>query len=283
MHYPSIAAAAAILFALPQAALAQKDREQAEQVFRVTEAPKGEHEYKQGDYLLRVPLVWARAAVLSEAVTVTAGARSETIAAGSVLPEETLLEAENSKTFFTAYCTPRKAAERVLDKGVGAALFGGSLNRKLIRDMSDAQFCLADRDGDGRLEQSLLVGDGWGDARSPHSIAPVAYEKRDDAPISPNDEVRFHFAKAGRSEVTFVLEILQQGKLRGFETIGGERRVRALPTGKSLPLRIGMYGTEFELVAYDTATKSVRIRWSEAVPAESRIVVSDKLVFHYSF
>ena len=284
MHYWKLAAAAA-LFAAPGSALAQRDREQSPQLFIPASGTGGEATYKVGDYVLRVPLVWARAAILTEGVTVTAGDRTETLAAGMALPDEILLEAEESKTFFTAFCTPRKAAERGLDGGLGGALFGGSLTRSLVRSATDAQFCLVDSDSDGKFDKSMLVGAGWGEVRTPRAITPVGFERRANVPISAEDEVRIQLRAVGKSQVGFRLEIVQQGNKRAFQYIGGSNGVIAtrdnwIGTKKGLPQFGEIYGAEFEITAFDRAARTVTIRWLP-VPRDRAMAIPDGFVIHW--
>jgi hypothetical protein len=269
---------------LPSEAIAQRDREQSPQLFMANSGPRVEKSYYEGQDILRVPIVWHRAAVLRAKVILQAGDRADILLSGTALPEERLLEAKKSKTFFTAYCTPREARERSFDGMTGT---GPLLAALITKNTTDAQFCLADRDGDGRFEQSLLVGAGWGSARKPRAITPVPYEVRNDVPISPDDEVRINFFASDRAGPRMVLEIHQQGAPRVFDYISASgrftvaNRENRLDLSGSFPQRFAIFGAEFEITGYDREAKKVTVRWPEDAEADRRLAIPDGISYSY--
>ncbi len=257
-----------------------KDREQSPQVYLPNSMPRGEQTVKVGDEIAVLPLVYTRAATIDRTIEVSAGGRRQVIAAGTVLPAEFLLDSQNGTDGVVAYCTPRKASERKVDKGMGAALFGGSLIRGIIRSATDAQFCLADRDHDGRAEVSMLVGNGWGPERAPKAIDPVPMTVANDVRVSANDDaVRIVFTGGGKSGPSFKFAVIQQGSSRGFTTFGGERAVSSVSGKHGWPQRASIASAVFVVTGYDPVARTVTIKWPDDVQADERIEVEDGL--HY--
>lgn len=278
--------AAAYLCAAPLSALAQQDRDQSPQLFLPNATPRGDQTYKVGEYILRAPILWYRAAIVRQEIVVTAGDRTQTLTVGTALPEEQLLTAENSGQFFTAYCTPRKASERLFegDQSVAGRLLAG-----LVKSTTDAQFCLVDRDKDGRFDESLLVGSGWGELRTPAAITPTPYEIATDVPISPQDEVRIKFAGRPGAGPLFILEIIQQGRPRRFDFISSGGRYTAVANrenrimlGIEQPQRETIYGAEFIIIDYNREEKTVGLRWPADVNARLHMQIPDGMSTPYT-
>jgi hypothetical protein len=271
---------AAVALTVCGTAHAQIDRRQADQVFIANSGPRGEVTYKAGDTVLRVPLVWEKAARLGKDVTVTAGDRTVTLTAGTILPLEGLLERQDSRKFFLAYCTPNK---QIMPRVTGDVSLGRELGSMLWRSMTDGQTCLADRDRDGSFEQSMVVGAGWGDERTPRTIEPVGYERLDDAPISPKDEVRIRLTGVSATTATFILDIVQRGTALTFDQVGdgsgATDRKTKVPIAQGLPIPMEIYGASFEILAVDPRAKTVTIHWPEGASLRVRKVIPDTVEY----
>ena len=177
-------------------------------------------EYHAGDLVFDLPIRWATAATTSAPLTAQTDAAREQIAAGAVLPMQML--ASSNGVEIKAYCTPRRAAERTAERGaLGVLLGGGSLWRGLIRGATDRQTCFIDSDGDAQVDQSLLVGDGSPDARTPRPISPVKVQFMELVPVSSADRAQLYLTKIGRNWAEFTLRIVQQGHPRVFTEMSG--------------------------------------------------------------
>jgi len=256
-----------------------KDREQAAQIYRPNAAMRSARKLMVGDDVLIAPLVWTRAATVGRGVDVSVGDRRDFISQGDVLPEEFIANAQGSSDGFVAYCMPRKAKERGVDRMNGGAA-GLMLARSFVRSMNDAQFCLVDRDKDGQADASILVGAGWGPQRSMRPISPVPLAVANDVQISAHDDlVRIGFRDANKSGPTFEFEIRQQGEDRSFSTWGGQRSVLSYKAAKGWPQRVTIAGATFVITGYDPVAKTVTIEWPEDVDRNLRINISDGVTY----
>lgn len=256
-----------------------RDREQAAQIYRPNIGKRGIQKLMEGDDVLVVPLVWTRAATVGRGVDVSAGDRRDFISQGDVLPEEFIANAQGSSNGFIAYCMPRKAKERSVDRMNGGAA-GLMLARKFMRSANDAQFCLVDRDKDGQADASILVGNGWGPQRSVRPIAPVPLATANDVQISPHDDlVRISFRDAHKSGPSFEFEIRQQGDDRSFSTWRGQRSILSYKAANGWPQRVTIAGATFVITGYDSVAKTVTIEWPEDVDRNLRINISDDVTY----
>lgn len=243
---------------------------------------EGTRRHAVRDIVLDVPLLWAGAATLREPVRIEGHGEAQELPAGTVLPMQMI--GPSGAEPVPAFCTPRRAAERAAERGaLGALLGGGSLWRGIIRRATDRQACVIDADGDGRVESSVILGDGPPEARRPRPLAPAAVELAQLQPIGERDRFRIKLVRVdGRGRwAEFELQIEQQGDLRRFDEMSGRwgrttriTRVRATPDGAGTG---NIAGTLFNLVSADGAARSAEIRWSEKPARDLAIVIPDAL------
>ena len=241
---------------------------------------RGVQVFNKGQVILDVPLRWSAAATVRDAVTFSADGKSETIAAGTALP--LLVLGDESGSQVTAYCTPRRAAERSAERGgLGMLLGGGSLWRGMIRSATDRQLCLIDADGDGRADQAALVNDGSPTARTPQPIAPVAITIVEGAPISRDDSARIAVSGIGRNWAEFTLTVTQQGYPRRFDSIAGAWGTSSRVTRIKLPENgaksASIFGADFSILAVDPVRQTARIEWTASADQHLIVVIPDKL------
>jgi hypothetical protein len=245
--------------------------------------PRGQFDYKVGDTILTVPLLWARAATLDAPVTIKADTETITLEKNTVLPAAII--GPKAGTVVLAFCTPRKAAERKAEKGgLGILLGGGSLWRSMIRSATDKQFCLIDADRDNKAEQSVMINAGSPQARSPVNITPVPLLVGENVPISPKDNLSIRFADtvAKGKFPTLELNILQQGETRQFDGFSGSwgssNRVTTIGDKKtSWPITTKISAADFTVLGLDPITKILRIEWPAQVDEKQVVVVPDGL------
>lgn len=251
-------------------------RQSAIQLALPNSGPRGVQDYRVGDMVLDVPLFWANAATLRDEVSVQTDETLERLAAGTVLPMQML--AESGGEPLRAYCTPRRGAERAADRGVlGALPAVGWWARRAIRSATDRQLCLIDSDGDGRADQSLVVGDGPPAIRTPHAIAPVAIDIADLVPISSRDRVQIKLTRVGRDWAELTLIILQEGYPRRFSEISGRwgESLRVSRVTQGGPGSI--LGADFWLQTVDRNARTARIEWPAGVDPRQFAVIPDRL------
>lgn len=254
----------------------------AAQVAFPNSGPRGDIAYNEGEYILRVPLLWTDAATLSDPVTITADNQWTTIEAGTALPAATLKSTDGE--ILLAFCTPRKGAERKAEKGIlGTLLGGGSLWRAAIRSATDGQFCLIDADRDGHADHSVMINAGTPAARTPVAITPTPLAVGQLVPISSNDEVRIRLTDiAAKSDrISFEFEILQQGEKRGFTSFstaaGSAERFIHINGKKGWPSDVNVAGGRFEIVNVSGPEKQISLRWPENADKAYAFAVPDGL------
>lgn len=243
-------------------------------------AVEGTRTHGLNDYVLDVPLLWAEAGTLREAVRVEADGSVQELAAGTVLPLH-LIGPEGGDPV-RAFCTPRQAAERAFERGTLAVLFGErSALRGVLRRANDRQTCLIDSDADGRVDSSVILGEGPPEARRPRPLSPAPIELSELQPIGGEDRLRIKLTRLDRRGrwAEFELEIRQQGRRRGFDQIGGpwgsSSRISRIDTAAEGGAAGNLAGTVFSVVAVDGAARTAQIRWSEKPPRDLRVAIPD--------
>lgn len=251
-------------------------RQSAIQLALPNSGPRGVQDYRVGDMVLDLPLFWANAATLRGEANVQTDEALEHLAAGTVLPMQML--AESGGVPLRAYCTPRRGAERAADRGVLGQLPAlGWWVRRAVRAATDRQLCLIDSDGDGRADQSLVVGDGPPAMRTPHAIAPVAIDTADLVPISSDDRVQLQLTRVGRDWAELTLIILQEGDPRRFDEVSGHwgSSLRVSRVTEGGPASI--LGADFSLLTVDRDNRTARIEWPAGVDPRQFAIIPDRL------
>ena len=253
---------------------------QSPQLAYPNSAPRGTQAYHEGDVILTAPLMWEIGARLPQATTIHADEDSENIPAGSVLQGVMLTDTATHRDEM-AYCTPRNAAERKADSGVlGALLGGGSLWRSAIRSATDRQYCLIDSDDDGVADHSVELNAGSAAARRPVAIAPVPLDRDRMIPISAHDDhiqITLLDVSSKGNSARFRIDVIQQGKSRAFDTIGGTRRVTYVDAKHGLPARAEIFHTLFDIVSLDGAGRAAVIKWPDDVDSKAIVPIDDGL------
>ncbi|MFN4097085.1 MAG: hypothetical protein ACK4GG_09980, partial [Sphingomonas sp.] len=159
----------------PVLAHAQKDRQQAPQIILPNQEPRGERSYSKDDYILRTPLRWAVAARVQGEVVATIAQQPLRIEDGALLPLVAVQAQPGTGPFLDVFCTPRKGPKKTMG-GMGLL---GMVGNALHRSWTDAQTCLIDKDGDGRFDHAMLIGDGGAVERVAHPIQSVGFAVED--------------------------------------------------------------------------------------------------------
>jgi hypothetical protein len=240
---------------------------------------RGERLYHDGDVILDIPLVWEAGATLLDPVRVVADDMTLELKPGRILQAVILTENASGKKL-QAFCTQREAAERKADKGaLGVLLGGGSLWRKMIRDATDGQYCLIDRDEDGVAEQSVQINAGTPAARTPIAIPPARLDRQNRVPISPDDKLRLtltHVSVKGTS-FSIRLDIIQQGEPRGFTSFRDQNRLSTISLKNGFPAVMNILGANFEVLRAGGNDRAITILWPENVDPRYALPIPDGL------
>jgi hypothetical protein len=212
----------------------------------------------KGTLAFDFPLRWQSAAVLPTNIEVTADDRHQTLKQGQALVQTRLQFSDPALASAKSFCAPRLADP---ERGIAGILLGGMIARSL----TDGQFCIIDRDGDGVAEMSVLVNAGSPAAREPKPITPVAYTLTPAAIVSEGDSARLLY-HGGKS---FEFQVIEQGHARRFtsftyrdrngsHTFSNFLRPQKLSEGV---YRIDAPGLSFTLAGYDNSTGTAKIEW----------------------
>jgi hypothetical protein len=220
-------------------------------------AVAGSRTLARDEVLWNIPLRWPKAAILEQATQVAADDRRINLNVGDVLVQTRLQFDDPALANAATFCLPRRAEPNK----VAVALIGDLIARSL----SDGQFCIVDKDGDGRAEMSVLINAGSPAARMPVAIAPLPYRTDVGVEIGKGDYARLVY----RSGQKFELEFYEQGSKRRYDTFtsstnfGKEgynsfiRRTKS-PDGSQFFITPG--GT-LRLRSVDSATGAITVEW----------------------
>lgn len=156
--------------------------------------------------LWSIPLRWPKAAILEHPTQIIADDRRVNLNVGDVLVQTRLQFDDPSLASAVSFCLPRRAEPNKM----AVALIGDMIARSL----SDGQFCIIDKDGDGTVEMSVLINAGSPAARTPVAIAPIRYRSDVGVEIGKGDYARLVY----RSGQKFELEFYEQGSKRRYDT-----------------------------------------------------------------
>lgn len=271
---------AAAMLMSPVLAHAQKDRQQAPQIILPNQEPRGERSYSKDDYILRTPLRWAVAARVQGEVVVTIAQQPLRIEDDALLPLVAVQAQPGTGPFLDVFCTPRKGPKKTMG-GMGLL---GMVGNALHRSWTDAQTCLIDKDGDGRFDHAMLIGDGGAVERVAHPIQSVGFAVEQNVPVGPGNEVRIRLSGVSAKRAIFELQIEQRGKTLTFESIESDGapsvdRWSRVQLGSVNPVRAQIFGADFEVIASDVPRKSVTIRWPDTAPRDARREMPEMIVY----
>lgn len=253
-----VVAASAVTFALPHPALAEtKLLAVPPRVIAFEMEAAGSRTLARDEVLWTIPLRWLKAAVLEQSIQVAADERRTNLNAGDVLVQTRLQFDDPALADAVSFCVPRRAEANKL----AVALIGDMIARSL----SDGQFCIVDRNGDGTAEMSVLINAGSPAARMPVAITPVRYRTDVGVEVGKGDYARLVY----RGGQKFEFEIYEQGSKKRYDTLttgtnlGKETYgswIRRTKTSDGSQFFITPGGT-LRLQAFDKATGSITIDW----------------------
>jgi hypothetical protein len=246
----------------------------------------GSKRIKAGDIAFEFPMRWESAAVLPQAVEVSADDRRVVIRSGQALASAQLRFDGPGFANAAAFCIPR-TADPAAKKG--GWMLTNLVGPKLLRSLTDSQFCLIDRDRDGLADHSVLVNGGSPEARTPRPITPVSYNLAPEAIVSEGDSIKILY-RGGKN--SFEMLVVQQGTERLYQTFqfsdakGQHQFSRWLNREKLAggAYRMGAPGLIFNVRDYDPRTKSILVSWDKTdEPAIVPIPDDVKIRYGYGY
>ncbi|HEX4695483.1 hypothetical protein [Sphingomonas sp.] len=238
------------------------------QGFLVSGMPSGDHSYTNGDIVFKAALVWGQVAHLSTDVRLPLDGHAKTLFTDSPLVRVALRNVPGLRNeAVVAYCSPRE----IEDSPAGTMMLG--LLGKFMRSRSDQQYCLADADGDGRLDMGFELRGGSPSARVAQPIAPVAFDVRENMPVSgDNDRISIIYSGTKNGVFWFALDLRQKGKSTKFTTLSAGQYsatpINRVDARRGLPAQANIYGVPITIKAYDSATGAVTLDWRGAETGE---------------
>jgi len=217
----------------------------------------GSRTLARDEVLWSIPLRWPKAAVLEQSTQLAADDRRANVNVGDVLAQTRLQFDDPALAGAVSFCVARRAEPNKL-----ATLLIGDM---IARSLSDGQFCIIDKDGDGSAEMSVLVNAGSAAARTPVAIPPLRYRLDVGVEVGKGDYARLVY----RGGQKFELEFYEQGAKRRYDTfttttnLGRETYgslIRRTKSGDGSQFFLTPGGT-LRLRSFDSATGSVTIDW----------------------
>jgi hypothetical protein len=233
-----------------------------------SEAPQAaglERTVTPGEVLLRAPLGWADAALVSQDVVLEIAGVRETIVSGAYLFGTTSARGGDLATLGSdarIYCGAQSV--NAIGAAMGMATFG--LSNIATRVARVRRFCLVDADADNRFERAFLEGTKRADDQHMIEIAPVPYEAARNRPMGPGNFVQVRYAAGGLIGTSQVfVDVYVGNAMQGIDAIytGGGRspvRSRAMTGFRTAPRPFQIADARFTVLSIDPETKAARIR-----------------------
>jgi hypothetical protein len=265
---------AAILVHLPQVAYAQSTWwEETPHVVLVNSGPRGEVTYRKGDDLLQLPLLWGDAARIEAPVTFDFAGKQETVPANSTLPLVRFRQFGQGTATRSIYCTRSRITERLKSGGLV-----GIMTSKIMNSLKDSQKCLEDTDNDGKFDRTLIIGEGDNDFKIGASIEPVSFVPMSLSQIEgEGDYLKLELTGVSKDKVFVGLRIKRNNEDLFFVDISsggfyGRNRTPIKFDGSS-EKRIEIFGIQFDVIAIDVASKTVKIRWPNGAQKDRLLTI----------
>ena len=221
--------------------------------------PGGELTVAKDGTITRSPAVQAPHATLGTPVSLAIASIEQSLASGDELHYVTVGgdAAERLDSVPEAYCAvPRANAGTAVRAIFEVAAFG--LLRGVNRSSPFSTHCFVDQDGDGRLDTAFLSGARREADLAPQPVGPLDVAIERNRPIEGVSEARITFGGAiGRARNARLRFRFETANAAG-ETVQSE--IRAQVDVRNLPRTVAIQGAEIEILSYDAAARSVRVR-----------------------
>lgn len=210
---------------------------------------------KAGELIVDAGIAAPAAALLAEAARVDVAGDGRTLDAGTRMFRVAVGggagEALVGKS--PAYCEPLRVNAKMAGKAVlDSAAFG--IFGNALRTHSYSLLCFVDADSDGRFESAFHSGAQRTADRVLTTVGPVAYTREpSDSPVDAS-KVGVAFVGQKSGNLVFELRLVDAAGKR----IGG-RMGAAIPL-KKLPGKLVVDPAEIEVMGYDAAAKTARVR-----------------------
>lgn len=199
---------------------AKLEWQQSPVMFIPSAVKAGDGKVFENTTIVTVPLVWASSARLGADVTIVGAGETVALKAGDILPRVVLRTERGIDQRVSLFCTRSRLGQQTANPSLFGKLLDG-----ITQSLSDAQRCLQDTDGDGKLDLAVILGEG-SDIIKGDDIEPVSFESLFAEPIPGKEDIlTIQMTGVGRKNVQFLLDITLLGKPMQFDTLtSGFRR-----------------------------------------------------------
>lgn len=199
---------------------AKLEWQQSPVMFIPSSVKAGDGKIFENTTIITAPLVWASSARLGADVAIVGAGETVALKAGDILPRVVLRTATGIDQRVSLFCTRSRLGQQTANPSLFGKLLDG-----ITQSLSDAQRCLQDTDGDGKLDLAVILGEG-SDIIKGDDIDPVPFESLFAEPIPGNEDfLTIQMTGVGRKNVQFFLDIKLLGKSMQFDTLtSGFRR-----------------------------------------------------------
>ena len=230
-------------------------------IFKPSDIVAGERQVAENEVFAEAPLRWALAGTLEQDVVVIGAGESVTLKAGEILPQVLVPKDGKLEGGRILLCTRSKIVEK--REGIG---FIAKLVDDLRDSLSDAQRCVEDTDGDGKVDRALVLGEGKSEILA-EPIAPTGFQSLTEQVVpGGEDKVTLTLVSVGNSRTTLALNIYQRGVPRMFDTlVSGRFLAKGLPTFQhkaGLPESLDNLGVRISLLTAERKQNTATLRWT---------------------
>lgn len=230
-------------------------------IFKPSDIVAGERQVAENEVFAEAPLRWALAGALEQDVVVVGAGESVTLKAGEILPQVLVPKDGKLDGGRILLCTRSKIIEK--REGIG---FIAKMVDDLRDSLSDAQRCVEDTDGDGKVDRALVLGEGKAEIAA-EPIVPTGFQSLTEQVVpGDQDKVTLSLVSVGNSRTTLALNIYQRGVPRTFDTlVSGRFFAKGLPTFQhkaGLPVSLDNLGVRISLLTAERKQNTATLRWT---------------------
>jgi len=264
----------ALLLACAMPAAAQKAPERIESpvLFFPADVADAERAAKEGEIFITIPLRWAFSGKLERDVEVVAGEHRVMLRADEPLPKVLIPAPGKTNEGRFLFCTRNK----VIEERKGAAPIAALVDS--LRDsLRDAQFCVEDTDGDGKVDRGAVFGIGkteiTGESFAPAAVTELANE------IIPGDgdRVDIKLDAVGKKRSRLLVNVWQNGGPRPFsEMQSGRFFAQAFPTIEhktGFPAATTVFGVRVSVLGVEPAANTATLGWRPVAGRREYVII----------
>jgi len=265
---------ALLLLVCPQIAQARDASwKESPQVYRPGSAPRGEHEVKVGETIVRLPVLWDKSArIKASAFFGPQAAQGRQLPPEAQLPQVLLQESPIEYRYRELYCTRVNIDAKRRHDMLTSVFY------RMYWAGDDNQSCFEDTDKDGKFDRVVEVGKTKAGFRLGPAIDPVPYDRLNFEPISEaTDYVEFTLEGVTAGRASIRMNIYRAGKRLKFKSVSsgqifGEAVTRIDHAGGA-PKRVYIFGLVLDIKGIDPQTGTVKIAVPDDAPVDTVVTI----------